>query len=594
MAGGGGGVEKARELNQTPTWAVALVVAVIIIISILLEKTLHIVGKAFQRRKKIALVEALEKIKAELMVLGFISLILTFGQNYITRICIPYKLANTLLPCNLEESNKAKNTDHHRRLLWYEHRILAADSPAKACKDVRTHAQLINRDLLIIVFVLVDINETLFRRIYYISGIPAAYIGPRTTSTPHFHILFSHVSCLLQCLNNDTGEIEGFIYLTISRLQIRKWKNWEREIENEHETNNGASQFKLTHENSFVKGHTSSWMTTPVVCFFRHITYSVQRPDYLTLRHGFISVHLAPGTKFNFQQYIKRSLEDDFKVVVGIPYVLFPLYIACLNQINLFELILFIRFTLSPTLWMTTVVYLLLNVKGWNVMFWLSVMPVLIILAVGTKLQSIITRMAIEIQQRHAVVQGIPLVQLSDKHFWFSSPTLILYLIHLTLFQNAFEITHFIWISYEFGLRSCFARDDRITYLRVALGLGVQFLVSYITLPLYALVTQMGSHMKRSIFDEQTSKALKHWHEKVRKKPHTPRKSLLAIKGPEDHSPLAAEAAADHKSSPFGHAAAESSSIEIDNLNITKVDIPEDIPTPLDDQSGNKDLLTGL
>lgn len=31
-----------------------------------------------------------------------------------------------------------------------------------------------------------------------------------------------------------------------------------------------------------------------------------------------LQYHLSPSTKFNFQQYIKRSLEDDFKVVVGI------------------------------------------------------------------------------------------------------------------------------------------------------------------------------------------------------------------------------------------------------------------------------------
>ncbi|OIT36072.1 mlo-like protein 8 [Nicotiana attenuata] len=39
----------------------------------------------------------------------------------------------------------------------------------------------------------------------------------------------------------------------------------------------------------------------------------------------------------------------------------------------------------------------------------------------------------------------------------------------------------------------------------------------YITLPLYALITQMGSNMKKSIFDEQTSKALKKWHMAVKK-----------------------------------------------------------------------------
>lgn len=33
-----------------------------------------------------------------------------------------------------------------------------------------------------------------------------------------------------------------------------------------------------------------------------------------------LQVHLAPGSKFDFQKYIKRSLEDDFKVIVGIRY----------------------------------------------------------------------------------------------------------------------------------------------------------------------------------------------------------------------------------------------------------------------------------
>ncbi|KAB1201988.1 Histone-lysine N-methyltransferase ASHR2 [Morella rubra] len=40
----------------------------------------------------------------------------------------------------------------------------------------------------------------------------------------------------------------------------------------------------------------------------------------------------------------------------------------------------------------------------------------------------------------------------------------------------------------------------------------------YNTLLLYALVTQMGSSMKKSIFEEQTSKALKKWHMAVKKK----------------------------------------------------------------------------
>ncbi|KAL6498263.1 Protein mlo2 [Orobanche gracilis] len=54
--------------------------------------------------------------------------------------------------------------------------------------------------------------------------------------------------------------------------------------------------------------------------FFRQFYGSVDKVDYMVLRHGFIIAHLAPGseTKFDFQKYISRSLDEDFKVVVGI------------------------------------------------------------------------------------------------------------------------------------------------------------------------------------------------------------------------------------------------------------------------------------
>ncbi|KAJ6750118.1 hypothetical protein OIU85_000723 [Salix viminalis] len=40
----------------------------------------------------------------------------------------------------------------------------------------------------------------------------------------------------------------------------------------------------------------------------------------------------------------------------------------------------------------------------------------------------------------------------------------------------------------------------------------VQFFCSYVTLPLYALVTQMGTTMRPTIFNERFAKALRNWH----------------------------------------------------------------------------------
>ena len=84
-------------------------------------------------------------ICAELMILGFISLLLTFGQNYIIKICIPEKAADTMLPCRLkqEEVETEEDEDHHRRLLLgayremsLKHRILKEDSPVSGCSEV--------------------------------------------------------------------------------------------------------------------------------------------------------------------------------------------------------------------------------------------------------------------------------------------------------------------------------------------------------------------------------------------------------------------------------------------------------------------------
>ncbi|KAH7519808.1 hypothetical protein FEM48_Zijuj08G0076400 [Ziziphus jujuba var. spinosa] len=438
---------QSRELDQTPTWAVAGVCAVIIIISIALEKILHKLGKWFTERHKKALFEALEKVKAELMILGFISLLLTFGQSYIARICIPIKVAKSMLPCAPKESTTEE--EQRRKLLWFERRFLATDSYGHICKT--DYAPLISVNGL----------HQLHILIFFLAV---------------FHVLYSAATMML------------------GRLKIRGWKEWEKETSShDYEFSNDPSRFRLTHETSFVRAHTSFWTRIPfffyVGCFLRQFFRSVNKADYLTLRNGFIAVHLAPGSKFNFQKYIKRSLEDDFKLVVGV----------------------------SPVLWASFVIFLLLNVRGWHALFWASLIPVIIIFAVGTELQSILTKMALEITERHAVVQGIPLVQGSDKYFWFGRPHLILHLIHFALFQ-VYDWVVLLTEMYSFGLKSCFHANFKLAIMKVALGVFVLFLCSYITLPLYALVTQMGSRMKKSIFDEQTSKALKKWHNAAKKK----------------------------------------------------------------------------
>lgn len=60
--------------------------------------------------------------------------------------------------------------------------------------------------------------------------------------------------------------------------------------------------------------------------------------------------------------------------------------------------------------------------------------------------------MAKEIQDKATVIKGAPVVEPSDRFFWFNRPGWVLFLIHLTLFQNAFQMAHFVWTLVGFYL----------------------------------------------------------------------------------------------------------------------------------------------
>lgn len=48
--------------------------------------------------------------------------------------------------------------------------------------------------------------------------------------------------------------------------------------------------------------------------------------------------------------------------------------------------------------------------------------------------------------------------------------------------------------QYEFGPRSCFNRKREDIGIRIVMGVAVQLFCGYVTLPLYALVTQVNIH----------------------------------------------------------------------------------------------------
>ncbi|XP_057844852.2 MLO-like protein 12 [Cryptomeria japonica] len=414
MAGGGEAAEP-RSLEQTPTWAVAIVCLGFVLISIILERSINLIAKWLKKHHKKALSKALEKIKAELMLVGFISLLLTVGQRPISQICISKSLGDTLLPCSKEEASvmKFSSVGNHRKLITRGgaiqlqvplRRILegAADQTGHCAKKGKV--PLISQD-----------------------GLHQLHIFIFALAV--FHVL----SCI--------------ITMALGQAKMNVWKTWEQETRTlDYEFSNDPAKFRFTRETTFGRRHMSFWSQTSfflwIVCFFRQFMRSVPKVDYLTLRHGFILAHFAPQSRFDFQLYIKRSLEEDFNVIVSI----------------------------SPLLWFCAVLFLFLNGHGWLIYLWLAFIPLILLVIVGTKLQVIITTMALQIQDRNSVVQGTPVVKPNDQLFWFSRPRWILYLIHFTLFQNAFQFAFFFWAWYEYGLKSCFHQKTQGIISRISVG----------------------------------------------------------------------------------------------------------------------------
>uniref|UniRef100_A0A5B7C3K3 MLO-like protein n=1 Tax=Davidia involucrata TaxID=16924 RepID=A0A5B7C3K3_DAVIN len=461
MAGASGG----RSLEQTPTWAVAVVCFILVAVSIVIEYIIHLIGKWLKKKHKRALYESLEKIKSELMLLGFISLLLTVGQGPISNICISKSVGATWHPCNkkqetpavVDDSGYEEEEEHRRKLLT------------------------------------TSLHSGSFRRVLAVAGTDKCatqgkvpFVSADGIHQLHIFIFVLAVFHVLYCI----------ITMALGGAKMKRWKAWEKETRTaEYQFSHDPQRFRFARETSFGRRHLSFWSKIPallwIVCFFRQFVMSVPKVDYLTLRHGFIMAHLAPQshTNFDFQKYINRSLEEDFKVVVGI----------------------------SPPIWLFAVIFLLFNTHGWYSYLWLPFIPLIIILLVGTKLQVIITKMGLRIQERGEVVEGVPVVQPGDDLFWFNRPRLILYLINFVLFQNAFQLAFFAWTWYEFGLKSCFHEHLEDVIIRVSMGILIQILCSYVTLPLYALVTQMGSTMKPTIFNDKVAAALRNWHHTAKK-----------------------------------------------------------------------------
>ncbi|KAI6674963.1 hypothetical protein NL676_002869 [Syzygium grande] len=316
MADSHGGAT-GSSLEYTPTWALAVVCFFFISTSLVLEHLIHLLTNWLKRHRKRALTEAVERLKSELILLGFVSLLLAVTQDSISSICISPKLADTMLPCKKQSSTSAELTAKFQveRFLG-EIALMAASTNFSMAVDGATYRKLLwlpQRQLED------DESTTTATTTNSTSTDPCSSKDKVSLVTPEGIQqlqIFIFVLAVMQI-------VYSVITMALGRLKMRRWEAWERETQTtEYLVANDPNRFRFTRQTTFGRRHTTCSDTSInlwIKCFFRQFFHSVAKVDYLTLRHGFISAHLsARNNNFNFQKYIQRSLEEDFKVVVSI------------------------------------------------------------------------------------------------------------------------------------------------------------------------------------------------------------------------------------------------------------------------------------
>ncbi|GMP39299.1 hypothetical protein CsSME_00010187 [Camellia sinensis var. sinensis] len=289
-----------------------------------------------------------------------------------------------------------------------------------------------------------------------------------------------------------THVLYSCVVVGLAMSKIYSWRKWENEASLALDANLQAKVNKvMKRQSTFVLHHASHpWSRSRVLiwmlCFLQQFKSSIQKSDYLALRLGFITNHKLPHS-YNFHRYVVRSMEDEFYGIVGISWPLWGYAILCI----------------------------FINIHGSNIYFWLSFIAAILVMLVGTKLQHVVSLLALETLEPRGQPIGTQ-VKPRDELFWFGKPEILLWLIQFISFQNAFEMATFIWSLWGFKLRSCFMDNHAMIIIRLISGVLVQFWCSYSTVPLNVLITQMGSKCKKAVIAESVRESLHTWCKRVR------------------------------------------------------------------------------
>ncbi|XP_015055883.1 MLO-like protein 4 isoform X2 [Solanum pennellii] len=264
-----------------------------------------------------------------------------------------------------------------------------------------------------------------------------------------------------------THVLYSCIVVGLAMTKIYSWRKWENQVSSGEQNNLQVPKNKeMRRQSTFALHHASHpWSRSRILIWMNH---------------------KLPLT-YNFHKYMVRSMEDEFYEIVGISWLLWGYAIICI----------------------------FINIHGLNIYFWLSFIPAILVVVVGTKLQHVVSSLALEIAEPKGPLIGLQ-VKPRDELFWFGKPKILLRLIQFISFQNAFEMATFIWSLWGLKQRSCFMKNHAMVMIRLISGVLVQFWCSHSTVPLNVIISQMGSRCGKALVAESVRDSLHSWCKRVK------------------------------------------------------------------------------
>ncbi|WZY75885.1 hypothetical protein YC2023_022269 [Brassica napus] len=253
-----------RSLALSPTWSVAIVLSVFVLVSLIVERSIHRLSTWLRKTKRKPMFASLEKMKQELMLLGFISLLLTATSSTIANICVPSSFYNDrFVPCTrseIKEEELGNESSVKRNLLtksfffsiFKRRRLEGIHHPT--CSE--GHEPFVSYEGL----------EQLHRFIFIMAVTHVTY------------------SCLTMLL---------------AIVKIHSWRIWEDVARmDRHDCLTAVTREKvLRRQTTFVQYHTSAPLAkNRLLIWVNH---------HLTL-------------KYDFHSYMIRSMEEEFQRIVGV------------------------------------------------------------------------------------------------------------------------------------------------------------------------------------------------------------------------------------------------------------------------------------